>query len=144
VKKLMCTALFVLVVVLAACGSADMAVAPLEELSLTATDLAYDKNHLEVTAGQTVKVTLHNAGVLEHDFSIMEIPHNGEVNAEGMHDETGGHEMSVDPEVHVAAPIGESLSVEFTPTAPGEYEYFCTVAGHKEGGMVGTLVVRAE
>ena len=113
---------------------------PAVELSLTATDIAYDMNRLEVMAGQRVKLTLHNVGALEHDFSIMEMPHTGEVMAEEMGD---GHEMSMDPEVHVAPPMGSSGSIEFTPSTPGEYEFFCTVEGHKEAGMVGTLVVTA-
>ena len=95
--------------------------------------------------GQPVKVTLQNEGVLEHDFSIMEIPHTGEVMAEEMHEEEGDHDMSsmeMDPEVHVAAGTGSNHSVEFTPSEAGEYEYFCTVEGHKEAGMVGTLVVK--
>jgi uncharacterized cupredoxin-like copper-binding protein len=28
------------------------------------------------------------------------------------------------------------------PEKPGAYEYVCTVPGHKEGGMVGTLTVQ--
>ena len=40
-----------------------------------------------------------------------------------------------------APPGGGSGTLEFTPTEPGEYEYYCTVPGHKEAGMLGTLVV---
>ncbi|MBE2199511.1 MAG: hypothetical protein IAE79_12935 [Anaerolinea sp.] len=132
--------------VLAACGSAEPMPVPVVEISLTATDIAYDVNRFEVMAGQPVKVTLRNEGALEHDFSIMEMPHTGEVMAEEADHGIGGHDMSniaMEPEVHVAPPMGKSLSVEFTPTTPGEYEYFCAVAGHKEAGMVGTLVVTA-
>lgn len=146
VKRLAVVLLMVLAGVLAACGAAESTPMPVTEFSLTATDIAYDVNRLEVTAGQPVKVTLRNEGALEHDFSIMEMPHAGEVMAEEAEDGMAGHDMgnmAMDPEIHVASPIGESLSVEFTPTTPGEYEYFCTVAGHKEAGMVGTLVVKA-
>lgn len=144
-KKLAFVLLFLLVAALVACGSAKPAPMPKAQLSLTATDIAYDTNRLEVKAGQSVVLTLHNEGALEHDFSIMEMPHAGEVMAEeggsGMdHDMSS---MSMNPEIHVASPVGESLTVEFTPSEPGEYEYFCTVAGHKEAGMVGTLVVTA-
>jgi predicted amidohydrolase YtcJ len=61
--------------------------------------------------------------VLEHDFSIMEISHTGEVMAEEMHDEESEHDMSnmeMDPAVHVAASSGGSHSVEFTPSEAGE------------------------
>lgn len=112
------------------------------ELTLVATDIAYDANRLEVIAGQPVKLDLKNDGVLEHDFSIMEIPHTGEAEA---HEVVDGHDMSgvPEPEIHVAAPAGGSNTIEFTPSEPGEYEYWCTVAGHKEAGMVGTLTVTA-
>jgi uncharacterized cupredoxin-like copper-binding protein len=144
-KRLAFVLLIVLVAALAACGSAEPAPMPKTELSLTATDIAYDTSRLEAKAGQPVVLTLHNEGVLEHDFSIMEMPHAGEVMAEEAEHGTG-HDMSgmtMDPEIHVASPVGESLAVEFTPTQPGEYEFFCTVAGHKEANMVGTLVVTA-
>ena len=128
-----------------ACGSAEPTPPPTLSLTLLATDIAYDKDRIEVMAGQPVRIMLSNEGALEHDFSIMEIPHVGEVMAEEMEEEMGHdmNEMEMDPEVHVAAPIGGRSSVEFTPSTPGEYEFFCTVAGHKEAGMKGTLVVQA-
>ena len=132
--------------VLAACSSAETDAVPTAEFTLTATDIAYDVNRLEVVAGQPVRVTLRNNGALEHDFSIMEMPHTGDVLAEEAEGGMAGHDMSnmsMDPEIHVASPMGDSLSVEFTPTTPGEYEFFCTAAGHKEAGMVGTLIVTA-
>ena len=141
-KKLAFVLWTVLAAVLAACGgAAEPEAAAAVELSLTATDIAYNVNHIEVIAGEMVKLTLHNEGALEHDFSIMEMPHTGEVMAEEAAHGSDGHEMTVDPEVHVAAPIGDSSSIAFTPSEPGEYEFFCTVEGHKEAGMVGTLVV---
>ncbi|GAB4160460.1 MAG: hypothetical protein Fur0021_32490 [Candidatus Promineifilaceae bacterium] len=142
-KRLTFVLWLALAAVLAACGGAAPEEMPALELTLTATDIAYDVNRLEVKAGQTVKLTLHNAGALEHDFSIMEMPHTGEVVAEEMEDAAHGHEMTLDPEVHVAAPIGDSRRLEFTPSKPGEYEFFCTVEGHKEAGMTGVLVVTA-
>ncbi len=133
--------------VLAACSSQETVTTPPEpvDVTLTTTDIAYDKNRIEVVAGRPVSLTLHNAGVLEHDFSIAEMPHSGEVTEDDTEDEMAGHDMSNMPEmdIHVAAPTDQSNTIEFTPTTPGEYEYFCTVAGHKEAGMVGTLVVQA-
>ena len=37
---------------------------------------------------------------------------------------------------------GMSASVMFTPTQIGEYEFYCTIPGHREAGMVGRLIVR--
>jgi uncharacterized cupredoxin-like copper-binding protein len=133
-----------LALALAACGSGE-STPPEADLSLTATDIAYDTLRLEAQVGQKVTVTLNNEGALVHDFSIMEMPHTGEVVAGHTDEETAGHDMgdTEDPEVHVASPAGGSNTVEFTPAEAGEYEYFCTVPGHREAGMSGTLVVTA-
>ena len=130
--------------ILVACGSAEPAPQSAVSLSLLATDITFDKERIEVTAGRPVRITVNNEGVLEHDFSIMAIPHVGEVKTEekGHHSHDMG-EMDGKPEVHVAAPIGGRSSVEFTPSTPGEYEFYCAVVGHKEAGMKGTLVVQA-
>ena len=144
-KRLAGFLMILLLLILAACGPGESTPPPTLSLSLLATDIAYDKDRIEVVAGQPVSIMLNNEGALEHDFSIMEIPHMGEVKADEMEDEMG-HDMSameMVPEVHVAAPIGGSNSVEFTPSTPGEYEFFCTTVGHKEAGMTGTLVVQA-
>ena len=38
---------------------------------------------------------------------------------------------------------GETVQVTFTaPTKPGKYPFICTFAGHYQGGMKGTLIVR--
>lgn len=129
------------IVALSACSSGSA------EYTVTATDLAYDKDRLEATAGQPVQIVLQNQGSLQHDFSIMEMPHTGEIVVE---EETGDmdehdmemSEMGIVPEIHVATPAGGSGTIQFTPSQPGEYEFFCTVPGHKEAGMVGTLVVK--
>lgn len=36
---------------------------------------------------------------------------------------------------------GEAAALDVSALAPGEYEIFCEIAGHKEAGMVGSLVV---
>jgi len=68
-------------------GETEPTPVPTAELELVATDIAFDRDRFEVMVGQLVKVTLQNEGVLEHDFSIMKIPHTGEVMAEEMHEE---------------------------------------------------------
>ncbi|HET7010469.1 MAG TPA: cupredoxin domain-containing protein [Anaerolineales bacterium] len=125
-------------VLLAACSGPR-----LQEVSLTAVDMEFQPNVLEVTAGTPVRLTMTNAGTLEHDFSILEIPMES-MGATAMPME--GHDMgamTVDPQLHMATAMGTSNTLEFTPTKPGTYEFFCTVPGHKEAGMVGSLIVKA-
>jgi uncharacterized cupredoxin-like copper-binding protein len=112
-------------------------------MTLVATDIAFDAERVEVAAGQRLSVTLDNQGVLEHDFSINAIP-LAEAPTSNHAEEPEGHDMSQlaeEPEVHVAAAAGGHSTIEFVPTAPGEYEFYCTVPGHREAGMKGVLVV---
>ena len=115
----------------------------LQEASLTAVDMAFQPDALEVTAGRLVRLTRVNEGALDHDFSILEMPmETTGATAVAM----PGHDMgamTVDPQLHMAVTMGMSNTIEFTPTKPGTYEFFCTVPGHKDAGMVGTLVVKA-
>jgi uncharacterized cupredoxin-like copper-binding protein len=147
-KRIAFLLLLLIALALVACSPAELTEKSAEpvEVSLTATDIAYDINQIEVLAGQPLKLTLHNQGVLNHDFSIMEIPHSGGVTMTMMDgDMDMGHDMShmsKMPDIHVAASQDASNTIEFVPSAPGEYEFYCTVSGHKEAGMVGTLVVK--
>jgi uncharacterized cupredoxin-like copper-binding protein len=125
---------------LAACtgaGSGDGA----QHLNVEAHDLAFSPTRLEVRAGEPVVLTLQNNGALEHDFSVLEMPLEGAAEASGGSDH--GHGGAEAPVLHVSALGGQSATLEFTASTPGIYEFWCTVAGHKEAGMAGTLVVLA-
>ena len=124
---------------LAACSSGPE---PLE-VTLQAAEFRFEPSSVEVTAGQQLTVTMENMGTVEHDFVILEIP--VEQSAAESEPATPGHtmdEMEVEPAVHTGAMAGMSASVSFVPTKPGTYEFFCAIPGHKEAGMVGTLIVR--
>ncbi len=127
--------------VLAACSSSKTPAGPVS-ITVTAKSLKFDTATIEVVAGQPVKLTFQNNDSLDHDFSIMEIPMQMIATAMPM----GGHDMpgvTGQPQLHMLATTGQSNTLEFTPTEPGTYEFFCTVPGHKEAGMVGQLVVKA-
>ena len=126
---------------LGACASAPSP----QAVTLTAMTMTYSPSVLEVTAGVPVELTLVNQDSLEHDFSILEIPVELVSAADPMSAE---HQMemgeaAVEPMLHVAAVPGATNRLSFTPTKPDRYEFYCTVPGHKEAGMVGTLVVNA-
>lgn len=128
-------------VVLAGLLSACSGSASVQEITIDAKSMQYQPATFEVAAGQPVRLTFKNDDTVEHDLSIIEIPtsHMSESsNSMASHDMGG---MDVQPELHVAAAAGGSAQVEFTPSKPGTYEFFCTVAGHKEAGMHGTLTV---
>ncbi|MDP3767887.1 MAG: multicopper oxidase domain-containing protein, partial [Dehalococcoidia bacterium] len=47
-------------------------------------------------------------------------------------------------ELHVAADPGGTAVLEFTPTETGDFVFYCTVEGHRESGMEGTITVVEE
>lgn len=57
--------------------------------------------------------------------------------------QTPGEAASIEvaPAVQIASMPGMSALVTFTPTEPGTYEFYCAVPGHREAGMVGTVIV---
>jgi uncharacterized cupredoxin-like copper-binding protein len=136
-----------LLLVLVACSSGEAAEQSpeLRALTLIASDITYDATQIEAQTGQPIQLTLDNNGVLEHDFSIAKIPLSGEVTMTMPADEIGEHDMShmaEHPDLHVAASSGGHNTILFTPSAPGEYIFYCTVPGHREAGMEGLLVVK--
>lgn len=86
-------------------------------IEVHATSFAFDPETIDVGAEKPVAIEL-TAEDAEHDFFIEEI------------------------ELHVvAAAKGETATGGFIAPAAGEYQFYCAVAGHREAGMEGTLVV---
>ena len=100
--------------ILAACGGG--ASAP-QEITVEASEFKFDPATITVNVGQPVRVIVTNTGALEHTFTITDL---------GVDEPT---------------PIGLTVTFEFTPTESGTFELICTVPGHKEAGMVGSVVV---
>ena len=132
-------ALALTALVLAACASAPKP----QEVTLTATNMTFSSSSFEVTAGVSVILTLVNQDALEHDFSVLEIPVESvsEPDAVSAEHQMEMGEAAADPVLHVAVQPNETNQLTFTPTKPGTYEFYCTVPGHKEAGMVGTMTV---
>jgi uncharacterized cupredoxin-like copper-binding protein/mono/diheme cytochrome c family protein len=92
-------------------------VATSDQFTVESHDIAFVPTEIEVPSDTKVTILLPNLGAAPHNFSIDEL------------------DISVD-----IAP-GETKEVKIT--APeGEYEYYCNIPGHKEAGMVGTLISR--
>jgi len=124
----------------AACAPIPTASSNLQQASLEANEFKYQPATIEVEAGRPVKITLNNKGTIEHDWSIAKMPATA---IKQQSESTMGHDMSgMNPELHMSAMNGKGTQIEFIPTVPGKYEFYCTIAGHKEAGMVGTLVVK--
>lgn len=104
-----------------------------ETIRVEASEFAFSPKTIEVTAGQPVTVEFVNKGSTEHDFEVEDMP----VEMDHGSEHGGGGSM-----VHAHAAAGKSATITFTPSTPGTYEFICTIAGHKDAGMVGSVVVK--
>lgn len=123
-----------------ACGDDDDDTgASAQEVRVVMSDtLRFEPAEVRVKAGQPVVVVLDNSkGSALHDFTIDDIPVTGVHGEDGAEHGMGGDEAAV----HMALAPGKKDEMRFVATEAGEYEYYCTVPGHAEGGMKGTLIV---
>jgi len=88
------------------------------EVQIYTEDIKFDPKELTIPANTDVKIKVTNKGVLQHDFHV--------------------------DKLNITSKLlngGESDTVTINAPA-GTYEFWCTVPGHKEAGMVGTLTVK--
>jgi plastocyanin len=89
------------------------------QLAASETDLAFDKTSLTSKPGK-VTIDFDNPAALEHNVAI----------------EQNGKEIAIS---ETLAKGKTSVSADL---APGTYTFLCTVPGHAEAGMEGTLTVK--
>jgi uncharacterized cupredoxin-like copper-binding protein len=136
-KRFVFFALAALPLLLTACAVQEPVAQP-KEITLEARDIAFGSPLVEVAVGQPIRLILKNAGALEHDFNIQTIS----VTRVKEESTTHGHSSGATVALHVAAVPGGTALLDFTPLEVGTFEFFCSTAGHKEAGMIGTLVVK--
>lgn len=73
-------------------------------------------DQITVQAGEDIAIVLTSADIL-HDFTIDQI------------------------DAHVAADAGDTEEGGLRSEEPGRYTFYCSVPGHRDAGMEGTLVV---
>jgi len=88
-----------------------------QSATFVAQDIFFEPTRATIVADMDVWVSLPNKGAAAHNFSIDEL----------------GIDVDIRPdeiqEIVINAPAGE-------------YEIYCNVRGHREAGMVGTLIVK--
>ena len=88
------------------------------ELTVQGFEYGFDPAELTIHRGEAVRLLFRNTGTIEHDLTI--------------------------PDWDAATPIlapGEEAVVEFQARRSGTFRFLCTVPGHNELGMNGTLRV---
>jgi len=100
-------------------GAQSAAAATTLDLAADPSAIAYDQTELSAKAGK-VTIDFTNPSPLEHNVVIEQ---NGK--------ELAGFE-----------PIAEGEESETANLKPGTYTFYCSVPGHREAGMEGTLTVK--
>jgi FtsP/CotA-like multicopper oxidase with cupredoxin domain len=90
-----------------------------EQVVLTVSEWSFLPSSLQLAIGQPVTLVLDNTGQLDHDLTV---PALG---------------------VALTARAGKSASQTVTPTKEGTFELLCSIPGHKEAGMKGSMAVGA-
>lgn len=88
-----------------------------KEITVQNDRLSFVQSEIRVNRGDTIRLTFENTG--------------------------GRHDWVLD-EFDAATDVirgGQSETIEFTADEAGEFEFYCSVPGHREAGMWGTFVV---
>jgi FtsP/CotA-like multicopper oxidase with cupredoxin domain len=118
-----------LTLIAAACTSGDSATetganeGSRVELDVSLNEFAISPARMEAPAGQPIVFHVANEGSVPHSFAV----------------DTGNR-----VEETALLDAGESAELELQPLEAGDYATLCTVAGHAEAGMTGTLAIGAK
>jgi plastocyanin len=135
-KTLLALIATVAALTLAACGGDDGGEEP-AGTSPPATTTA------EPPAGAAVKVAADPSGALKFDTTTLTAK-AGEITFRFTNDASLGHDFVIEQDSKRVAGtevITKSSTTLETQLKAGEYEFYCSVPGHREGGMEGRLTV---
>ena len=94
----------------------DVAEGGARTFAVDASSFEFDPAEITVSVGEDIAIELSSDDI-EHDFTIDEL------------------------DAHVAADAGDTASGGLRAEEAGEFTYYCSVDGHREAGMEGTLIV---
>lgn len=105
-------------------------------VQITMTEFAFHPAAIRLNAGRRVRLILIDGGQLAHQFDATYL--------------YGTPVRVADTVIAVEAPgagavrlnPGGTASLEFVPARRGRYAFACTLEGHREAGMSGTLDIR--
>jgi uncharacterized cupredoxin-like copper-binding protein len=105
-------------------------------LGNAAGDLVFEPNHLTFEAGKRYKLVLDNPSPTKHYFTakdFSDVIWTQKVEAGNVEVKGSIHELELKP--------GAEAEWVFIAQKPGTYELHCSIAGHAEAGMIGTITV---
>lgn len=92
---------------------------PLKEFNITGKEYGFAPSTISVNAGESVKINFTNEGTTAHNLTIEKLNLTTK---------------TIEP--------GKSDSITFTAGSAGTYTFYCSIDGHKNFGMEGSLEVK--
>jgi len=89
------------------------------EIEVVLQEYSFTPNNIEVPVGKPITFVLKNEGSLEHDMAFDDLD-----------------------QVSDLVSAGDTATFEVTFEEAGTYPFYCTVPGHREAGMEGTVTAR--
>lgn len=90
--------------------------------TITLTEFQIKPKGVTFQAGQPITFTIVNSGKIEHNLKL--------------------DAAVTDTALPEVLKPGERATVSFTPKANGAFQYACTIPGHAQAGMTGTVTVK--
>jgi uncharacterized cupredoxin-like copper-binding protein len=87
------------------------------DVTLTSDAMRFEQTQITLSANESTTLLLANRDMFAHAFDIDAL------------------------DIHIAMPRHSQVPVTFDALEPGTYTFYCGIPGHRDAGMVGTLVV---
>lgn len=104
---------------MASAGGVGITEAPTLTGVLTAENTSFVETSLQMDNGEVLGLFVTNRDAIGHTFDIDSL------------------------DIHVELPANSTTAIAIKPTGPGSLQIYCSVPGHREAGMVGTINVDA-
>ncbi|HEY8414830.1 MAG TPA: plastocyanin/azurin family copper-binding protein [Thermaerobacter sp.] len=104
------------------------------EIVIVGTDMKFEPAEITVKKGEPVTFVFENKGYQEHDFTVDDM--QVDIQSPGHTGENPDHA------VYLHASPGQRDQATLVPTQEGEFEFYCSIPGHRAAGMSGRLVVQ--
>ena len=132
-----------LLLALAACGGSSSPAGPTPTparpndgvLTVRAFEWGFAPQAITLRRGERVEIVLENDGRTLHNFKIEDLA------ADDIESHSSGPLFGEENQLFVGAEAGQEGTLSFVPQASGSFTFYCTIRGHRQLGMEGTLTV---
>ena len=107
-------------------------------IAIKAGDMRYSLKKLEVKASETIRFVITNQGPSKHEFVIG----NHAFHSQHIKEMEEMPDMPMDEANSVDLQPGETKSLIWQFTKPGDFMFGCDIPGHFQAGMSGAITVR--